>query len=67
VNRSNEMKRNGHDGDCTIYMSLNNHGRPEAGICTCGYGWSLVVKGSGDWSQMYSEELKRKLEKKSRR
>jgi hypothetical protein len=60
------MKRDGHDGDCTIYMSLNNHGRPEAGICTCGYAQRLW-RNSGDMSEMYSEELKRKLEKKSRR
>ena len=45
-----------HAGDCTIYMMLSNHGRPEAGICTCGYGLSLVRKGN--WAQMYSAELR---------
>jgi hypothetical protein len=44
-----------HAGDCTIYM-LSNRGRPEAGICTCGYGLSLVRKDN--WAQMYSAELR---------
>lgn len=49
-----ELKRDkDHAGDCTIYSALIN-GRPTDGICTCGYGWSLVR--SGDWSQMYSAE-----------
>jgi len=43
----------GHDGDCTIYASTEN-GRPEDGVCTCGFGRRLVREG--DWSQMYSEE-----------
>ncbi len=42
-----------HSGDCTIYRSLIN-GSPTDGICTCGYGWTLVRQG--DWSQMYSDE-----------
>ena len=49
-----------HDGDCSIYASLDNYGVPEAGICTCGYGHRLC--GLGDDSQMYSEELLRRLE-----
>jgi hypothetical protein len=46
-----------HEFDCTIYRSLIN-GTPLDGICTCGYGWSLVRKGEGDWSEMYSDERK---------
>lgn len=42
-----------HAGDCTIYRSVAN-GRPADGICTCGYGWTLVRQG--DWSEMYSAE-----------
>lgn len=42
-----------HAGDCAIYRSVIN-GRPYDGICTCGYGWSLVRKG--DHSQMLSED-----------
>ncbi len=49
-----------HDGDCSIYASLDNN-IPEAGICTCGYGHQLM--GQEDYSQMYSEELRKKLEK----
>jgi hypothetical protein len=55
-----------HDGDCTIYMSLCNEGRPEAGICTCGYGQHRW-KDSGDMSEMYSKELKRKLSKENKK
>jgi len=50
-----------HAGDCAIYSSLYN-GRPEDGICTCGYGWKLRRKQ--DWSQMYSKELLDALEKR---
>jgi len=42
-----------HSGDCTIYSAVLNN-RPEDGICTCGYGWTLVREG--DWSEMYSKE-----------
>lgn len=55
----------GHAGDCTIYAALIN-GSPTDGICTCGYGWSIVSKGDGDWSEMYSEELSNKLIEKQR-
>lgn len=48
-----------HDGDCTIYASLSNSS-PEVGICTCGYGLQLIRRG--DWSQIYSQELIKKLE-----
>lgn len=47
-----------HDGDCTIYASLEN-GRPEDGICTCGYGRELVRQGN--WEEMYSLDLQEKL------
>lgn len=48
-----------HDADCTIYSALAN-GRPEDGICTCGYAHQL--RGEiGDSSAIYSEELKEKL------
>lgn len=46
-----------HAGDCSIYMSLIND-RPEAGICTCGYGWEL--RKTGDWSQVFSKERQEK-------
>lgn len=52
-----------HDGDCSIYASLSNVGMQEAGVCTCGYGHQLI--GKGDYSQMYSEELLKKLEEKN--
>jgi len=45
----------GHAGDCTFYRALCN-GNPTDGICTCGYGWSLVCLGEGDESQLYSPE-----------
>ena len=47
-----------HDGDCTIYAALCN-GRPEDGICTCGFGRQQVFRG--DRSEMYSEALQQKL------
>ena len=54
------MKTN-HDGDCTIYSALIN-GRPEDGICTCGYGFQLKRERFGDNTEMYSAELRTKLE-----
>jgi len=51
-----------HDGDCTIYSSLIN-GSPENGICTCGYGWQRVREGN--WSEMYSRELRGVLANKA--
>jgi len=48
---------NQHVSDCAIFMSLVND-RPEAGICTCGYGWAL--RRTGDWSQVFSEERREK-------
>jgi hypothetical protein len=48
-----------HDGDCSIYVSLDNQ-RPEAGICTCGYGHQLTWQA--DYSEMYSKELEERLE-----
>ncbi len=58
--------RTRHDGDCTIYASLVND-CPEAGVCTCGYGYECVRRG--DRSEMYSDERQAaeavgKLEKK---
>jgi len=53
--------RTKHDGDCSIYASLDNYGVPEAGICTCGYGHQELGK-TGDLSKLYSEELMKKLE-----
>ena len=47
--------REQHDGDCTIYSSLCN-GRPEDGICTCGYG-NCRYRSDGVWaSSLYSDE-----------
>lgn len=51
-----------HAGDCTIYASLINR-KPTDGICTCGYG--LQQKREGDFSQTYSNELEKKLEKEN--
>lgn len=48
-----------HSGDCTIYSALAN-GRPEDGICTCGFGWRR--KRAGDESEMYSKELQKQLQ-----
>ena len=48
-------KQDKHEGDCTIYSSLGNQ-RPVDGVCTCGYGLQLVREGN--WSEMYSKELK---------
>lgn len=42
-----------HSEDCTFYSSLVN-GRPEDGICTCGYGLEQVRKGNYD--ELVSEE-----------
>ena len=50
-----------HDFDCTIYAVIGC--LPEHGICTCGYGWQLVRQGNR--TEMYSEELKARLEAKS--
>ncbi len=50
-----------HWGDCTFYSSLIN-GRPTDGICTCGYGWSIVAEGDGDYTQLYSAELREKID-----
>ena len=50
-----------HLGDCTIYRSIVNQS-PEDGICTCGYGWSLVRRDA-DWSQMYSAERTAEMER----
>jgi hypothetical protein len=50
-----------HLGDCTIHRSLINQS-PEDGICTCGYGWSLVRRDA-DWSQMYSAERTAEMER----
>jgi len=50
-----------HDGNCTIYASLRNAGMPEAGICTCGYGLYTRFR-TGSFEDMYSDELRQKLE-----
>lgn len=42
-----------HSGDCTIYSAMLN-GRPEDGICTCGYG--LKMADNGIWAEKYSLE-----------
>jgi hypothetical protein len=55
-----EAQKAAHSGDCTIYRSLINQS-PEDGICTCGYGWSLVRRDA-DWSQMYSAERSEAME-----
>lgn len=56
------MTKNKHSGDCTYYSSLINE-RPEDGICTCGYGLESL-RETGNREQLYSKELKRKLEEK---
>lgn len=48
-----------HDGDCTIYSALIN-GRPEDGICTCGYGLQWLRENL-DRTHLYSNELKKKI------
>lgn len=58
-----EVRKAAHSGDCTIYRSLVNRS-PEDGICTCGYGWSLVRRDA-DWSQMYSEERSSEMENRA--
>lgn len=55
------MQLTSHLGDCTIYRSLINQ-TPSDGICTCGYGWSLVRRDA-DWSQMYSAERTAEMER----
>lgn len=47
-----------HSGDCTIYASLVNE-MPTDGICTCGYGWSIVRREGGDWREMLSDERRK--------
>lgn len=54
------VDRTKHDGDCTIYSSLRN-GRPEDGICTCGYGLEYFRRTAGEDAELYSEELRIKL------
>jgi len=56
------MKTN-HDGDCTIYSALINS-RPEDGICTCGY--ALQQARLEDYSEIYSKELRAKLESQNK-
>lgn len=48
------------DGDCSIYSSLVN-GRPEDGICTCGYGRLALMYEGGNDKEMYSDELREKI------
>jgi deoxyribodipyrimidine photolyase-like uncharacterized protein len=48
------MTKHAHDGDCTIYASLEN-GLATDGVCTCGYGQELARKD--DWSEMFSAEF----------
>jgi len=55
------MMKTKHDGDCSIYATLDN-GRVEDGICICGYG--LERLRNGDSSEMYSEDLIKKLEER---
>ena len=45
-----------HDGDCTIFASILNN-NPTDGICTCGYGLSLIRKLNG--SQIFSDERRK--------
>ena len=59
------MTRTKHYGDCTIYACLDN-GRPEDGICTCGYGLDYLRETGGDTLHLYSDELKKLLESKIR-
>ena len=58
--------RTDHDGDCTIYASIieGKHIECTDGICTCGYGWEQVRKG--DWSKMFSYDLKEREAKDTR-
>ncbi len=56
------MKTN-HDGACAIYSPLNN-GSPEDGICTCGY--ALQQARLEDYSEIYSKELRAKLESQTK-
>ena len=57
------MKKTRHDGDCTIYAVLENIGMPEAGICTCGYGHQYRYENAGDDKELYSQQLREKLER----
>ena len=54
-----ERKPTQHAGDCTVYSSLIND-TPESGVCTCGYGIS-VIRENGDHRELYSNELMEKL------
>ncbi|MBS3088307.1 hypothetical protein J4402_00850 [Candidatus Pacearchaeota archaeon] len=51
----------GHSTNCTIYDALAK-GRPENGICTCGFGLSYLTCGSD--IHLYSSELRAELEHK---
>jgi hypothetical protein len=55
------MNKTRHDGDCSIYASLDNLGMPEAGICTCGFGHEKL-RENGSPEHMYSRELAKELE-----
>lgn len=60
------MTKTRHDGDCTIYASLDNIGMPEAGICTCGYGHQKN-RQDGHQDEMYSQELKKNWKNRAER
>jgi len=59
INRLSNPRR--HAGDCSIYASLRNISMPEAGICTCGFGYHVTRNRPGDYSEMYSQELSDKI------
>ena len=46
---------NGHDGDCTVYSSMQNNHITD-GICTCGYGHRQQTSESFAMDNMYSQE-----------
>ncbi len=52
----------GHCGDCTIYGSMENE-RPYAGICTCGYGLSMM-RQTGKDNELFALWVKETMERK---
>ncbi len=58
----------GHAGSCTIRTRLDNVSvGPAAGVCTCGYGYGVMVKEGGSMREMYSPELRGVMEERVRR
>ena len=50
-----------HSSDCTIYGKLSDSS-PEYGICICGAGYERWRENGGNTSELYSNELMKKLE-----